>query len=1246
MGVRQGIYASLLALCGVPALVGMVLAGAARAETDAGISALNARVIELHNAGRYGEAIPFAEKYAAAIKTRHGDQAPEYATAINNLAKFLQATSRLAEAETLYRRALAIYEKASGADAPNVAIAANNLALLLQATDRLAEAESLYRRALAIDERTFGPEHPQVALKLNNLAQVLQATKRFAEAEPLYRRALAVGERTLGPEHPDVAVYLDHLGNFYHARSRFAEAEPLYRRALAIDERSYGAAHPRLANRLHNLAVLLQDMNRLDEAEPLYRRALAIDESSYGAEHPNVAVRLDNLAQMLETGQRFAEAEPVTRRALAIDEKSFGPENPQVAVRLNTLARLLQTTNRLAEAELLYRRALAIDERSLGPEHPTVAARFNNLAALLQATNRLAEAEALYRRALAIDERTLGPEHPDVARDLNNLASLLRVTSRLAEAEPLLRRAVAVFEKALGADHPNVAAGINNLAELLSATSRLAEAEPLHRRALAIDERNFGPEHPSVAIRLSSLAQVLQATDRLAEAESLYRRALAIDESGLGPDHPKVAIRLNNLAILLQATERPDEADPLYRRALAIDEKSLGAAHPNVATYLNNLAILRAEQGDWAEAAALGRRAKPIMTAGGFAAAGGRADLDKAILARSTAGLRVAARAVYRAGAEDPAARAEGFELAQWAVQTGAADALAQMSVRFAKGAGPLAALVRERQDLAARREVKDRRLLAAVGAGDADLAAALRTGLARIDADLAGVDARLAGDFPEYAALAAPRPLSLTDAQAHLAEDEALLVFLDARVLQYSSLPEETLVWAVTRTDVRWTSVPLGTAALREVVERLRCGLDSGAWTDPAHWPEDTGAIKSQKLAQQARRDGCKRLLGMDVSDSEPPPFDLATAHSLYEALLAPIAEAIRGRRLLIAASGPLARLPFGVLVREPPKVRIGRTAQDFAGVAWLAASNALTLLPSVASLAALRTLAKESPSAPEPFLGVGNPLLDGNPSESGHVAAARAARARQRCLTATPGPEGRTMPALAHVPVVGVLFRGGIADAADIRRQAPLPETADELCAIAATLGAPEDAVLLGAEATETAVKALSESGGLAKARVVQFATHGFLAGESEAFLKAGAEPGLILTPPAAPSEADDGMLAASEVAQLRLNADWVVLSACNTAGGGASDTEALSGLARAFFYAGAKALLVTHWAVDSDAAVRLTTQAFAALRADPGIGQAEAFRRSVVAMMGVTRPRSWTPAAHPAVWAPFVLVGGGSG
>src|SRR5262249_12996060 len=159
------------------------------------------------------------------------------------------------------------------------------------------------------------------------------------------------------------------------------------------------------------------------------------------------------------------------------------------------------------------------------------------------------------------------------------------------------------------------------------------------------------------------------------------------------------------------------------------------------------------------------------------------------------------------------------------------------------------------------------------------------------------------------------------------------------------------------------------------------------------------------------------------------------------------------------------------------------------------------------------------------------------------------------------------------------------------------PLPETADELCAVAQSLGAQEGAVYLGDKANEKTIKGLSADGTLARARIVHFATHGLLAGETEMFTASIAEPALILTPPEQAGEEDDGLLTASEIAQLKLDAEWVVLSACNTAAGESDKpgAEALSGLARAFFYAGARALLVSHWAVNSEATVDLITKAF---------------------------------------------------
>ena len=205
-----------------------------------------------------------------------------------------------------------------------------------------------------------------------------------------------------------------------------------------------------------------------------------------------------------------------------------------------------------------------------------------------------------------------------------------------------------------------------------------------------------------------------------------------------------------------------------------------------------------------------------------------------------------------------------------------------------------------------------------------------------------------------------------------------------------------------------------------------------------------------------------------------------------------------------------------------------------------------------------------------------------------------------------------------------------------------APLPETRDELLALATAFGAkpPETFVRLGANATEAMVRSESD---LRDYRVIAFATHGLLAGDFAGLV----EPALVLTPPDKPGSTDnDGLLTASEVAGLDLDADWIILSACNTAAGEKPEAEGLSGLARAFIHAGSRALLVSHWPAPSSAVAALTVFSAQALKDHPEVGRAEALRLAMMRVMKGEHPdgRGHPWFAHPVFWAPLVNVGEG--
>jgi CHAT domain-containing protein len=354
-----------------------------------------------------------------------------------------------------------------------------------------------------------------------------------------------------------------------------------------------------------------------------------------------------------------------------------------------------------------------------------------------------------------------------------------------------------------------------------------------------------------------------------------------------------------------------------------------------------------------------------------------------------------------------------------------------------------------------------------------------------------------------------------------------------------------------------------------------------------------------------------------------EIPPFDVNLAHALYNKLLKPIEKSLEGKELLISIPhGSLGQLPLATLLVNPVK-QPEKGANGFVGyqnAPWLIRKIAIVQLPSVNALASLR-------SAPpimverKSFIGFGDPLFSNEQAKQIEMPSVQlATRGRSLYL--------RNSPKMSKV------------SSAQLALLSRLPDTNQEILEIAAVLKADNSDIFLQRNASVKNVMSTD----LSNRKIVMFATHGLVPGELDGLT----QPALAMTTPTLTGDQDDGLLTLEKILELKLNADWVILSACNTAAGDGIGTEAISGLGRAFFYAGAKALLVSNWPVESASSRLLMTDLFKRQSDQPSLLKAEALRLSMLQLADKGNAKDEKTGktsyayGHPLFWAPYSLVG----
>ncbi len=854
-------------------------------------------------------------------------------------------------------------------------------------------------------------------------------------------------------------------------------------------------------------------------------------------------------------------------------------------------------TGQFEDAERVRNEALAVfRERNprLNANEEIFKARLDYHVLNMQA--RYQEAEPFMRQAIAA-AAAVRPLKPVLLQtERIRLVRNLIDQNRLVEAELEARATIRDSIRLLGAESHNLLAANTNFAEVLLAQGRFDDAEKVARAALQGYERTdlpptFGWWSRSVETLCKTLVAKGDYVGALAQFE-FFRRLKESDPY----IYDAFYANDRNAMLTLVMTGRLEEAMALITEAHRKSVHLLGEDHSQSAELLALRGMANNSTGQHERAYLDFSEAIPVIVRSKTYVANRLAGHRFQLILESYLSLLSTLRGSLTEKRLAFSAPVKAFEVSMLLGDRAVQAAILESAARMSIDDPGLKELVRTEQDVQQRITAYQNLIQSLLAKPfdeiDHQAVGNIKDQLDKLNAARATIVAEVERRFPDYASLVDTRQPSVEEIQDRLRPDEIMIAI--------SSTEKRTCVFAVPPSGPpQMVALEVSKATLEELVSGVKSSLSP---TTP--------------------------FLG------RLPLYDFEKAHALYALLLKPLEDAWKSsRHLIFVKSGPLGRIPFSILTTRPFQLENEEEVlfSSYRKAPWLIHRVSSSTVPSAGAFVALRAHQRMR-AAKEAFAGFGDPLFSkvkmGKAEEGG------------KKLGVREGGEG----AVLDVRGIRVTDEGSLDDKAivscKIESLVRLPDTADEILALSAALGAdPARDVFLGRQASERQVKSMD----LTNRRIVAFASHALVPYDLDGL----DQPAIALSAPSVTGEPDDGLLTLAEILDLKLNAEWVVLSACNTGAAQGAGAEAVSGLGRAFFYAGTRAVLVSMWPVETGSARSLTTSLFRHMEENPGLDKAAALRAAMLELiqgpgMRDGQGRVVASYAHPFFWAPFIVVG----
>jgi CHAT domain-containing protein/Tfp pilus assembly protein PilF len=1105
-----------------------------------------------HEAQKLAQDNKFVEAEQSWRKAADQCQCPDLsAWFLFHAADFLAGARQWKDADALYRDSLdRAKQDASYLRATVLRARANTFRLRSDvSTSRKYEEQALEQARLESQESLT------VATSLMNLGRILYLTGDVSGSQKGYQQALELCQK-LAPNSLATARSLSGLGESAHQQGDLPKSIDYQMQALAIQQK-VNPDGSEVAKTYEYLGSVESERGDLVKAESWHLKSLAIRQKlSPGS--VELAWSFNQLGIDRARRGDLDGAEEYWGQALAMMQQAV-PGSLSVAFVMGNLGLASLRRGDLAKAQDYLQGELAIEEKSI-PDSLDIAKSLNNLGMLAKERGDLTGADEYFRRAMAIKQR-VGPESIDVANTLGNLGQVARRRGDLGRAADYAHHALTIREKlAPGSD--DLASSFNELGMCAQESGDLTAAADYYRRAMAILEK-VAPGSDDLADTEANLGRMEADHHDRDKAEIHYRKAFEILKK-TAPESVGMAVVLDYLGQLALEGGDVVKAEEYERQALDIEQKLT----PNGTDYAESLATLAGilrEKKNAEEAAKLYREAIDVLDRQ-MTRLGGSSEVR--------AGFR-AKHADYYASYADLLVDQKKPELAFDVLERSRARTLLEMlaaaRVDVRQGSDP--SLLEKERLLQATLDAKTNRKISLLeGQRPTEQIAKVDQEIAKALSEYQELEGRIRTSSPNYSALTQPRPLTSVQVQ-QLLDPETVLLF-------YSLGSQRSIVFLVTSDAIEVHELPKReeiTAAARRSYDLL---------TSRNRW------IENETSAQRKAR--------LEKGQAE---FEQASAR-LSRMVLAPVAQNLSGKRLLVVADGALQLIPFAAL-----PVPANSSARE---PLPLIAEHEIVSLPSASVLALLRQHANQRVSKPTKEVAIlADPVFDKNDPRVG-----RPTDKRKKDMADAPPSESaeHLMRSIEDVSTQ----RGGVV-------LSRLVFSRREAAAIMAS--AKQGATMEAVDFQANRETALSKE--LGQYRIVHFATHGLLDNEHPELS------GLVLSLVDPDGKPRDGFMDLQDVYNLTLPADLVVLSACETGLGKEISGEGLVGLTRGFMYAGASRVVASLWKVDDVATSELMAEFYKGMLLH-GLAPAAALRQAQLEMQ---KRKRW---ADPYYWAAFTLQG----